>query len=359
MISLICEFYYQNYILITILTLIFALGLDLIIGDYKSKYHPVNIIGLSINLLKTRLRLKKSKLNKLIGIILLVSLIFLFCIPILLFQAIIYKSMTFLLLGEIQDLLLIIIISLVMGFILKWSFALKSLGVATKPIKIALLNNDIEKAKYHLSFIVRRNCKDLNSSLIISATVECIAESITDGITSVLWFYFIGTNLGLIIFTYFHQSFLWLLFGITFAYLYRIINTADSIVGYKDQEHRDIGWFSARMDDIANYVPTRVIIMFILLAGVILKKDKKNALKIIRNDKYNTESINAGWTMSTMAGLLNVQLEKIDNYKLGIPIRSLQPYDITIAYKIFKLTVFIFTLFLLFLFIIIWIIIFL
>jgi len=104
------------------------------------------------------------------------------------------------------------------------------------------------------------------------------------------------------------------------------------------------------MDDIANYIPTRLSILFMLLVGKIMKKDVKNAWNILKIDRNNTESINAGWTMSTMAGLLNIQLEKIGKYKLGIPNRSLNPQDIKIAYKIYMYTVLFFSIILLIIF---------
>ncbi len=354
MILLFNIFYSNHFILFNSLILLFALGLDLIIGDFKSKYHPVNIIGLSIIFLENKLKKGKPKLDKVIGIVLIVLVILIFCVPLLFIQILIFELLFSLFFNNNLNLIIIIIFSLLMSAIFKWSFALKSLGDATIPIKNALINNNLEKARYHLTFIVRRNCHELDKSYIISGAVECIAESITDGIIGTLWFYFIGSFFGIIVYKFFHQRYLWLLLGIPFAYIYRIINTADSIVGYKDKEHVNIGWFSARMDDIANYIPTRIIIIFMILVGKILGYNIKNALRIIKNDRNKTESINAGWTIGTMAGLLNIQLEKIGKYKLGNPNRSLEPEDIAIAYRIYKLTVLLFTLFLLLLFIIIW-----
>ena len=144
---------------------------------------------------------------------------------------------------------------------------------------------------------------------------------------------------------YISNVILWLFLGIPFAYIYRIINTADSIVGFKDVEHINIGWFSARMDDLANYIPTRLSTVFMLISGKILDKDVKNAVKILKSDRNITESINAGWTMSTIAGLLNVQLEKIGKYKLGVSNRLLESNDILTAFAIYKYTVLLFSIF--------------
>lgn len=345
MIFMIFTFYYNYFIIIILLTLFFALILDLIIGDFKSKYHPVNIIGLTINWLKMKIKTGKPKLDKILGIILLLLVILIFCVPILFLQIIIWEVWNIFAPKNVLiiDILMIFILSILMGFLLKWSLAVKSLGDATLPIQKALSNNNLNQARSHLSFIVRRDCENLNRSYIISATVECIAESITDAITSVIWFYLMGNLFGILIYNFISNYHLWLFLGIPFAYVFRIINTADSIVGYKDQEHKNIGWFSARMDDISNFIPTRLTTLFMFLAGKIMKKNTNNAWNILKSDRTNTESINAGWTMGTMAGLLNVQLEKIGNYKLGIPNRSLVPNDIKIAYRIFQITVFFFT----------------
>lgn len=336
--------YSDYFIIINCLILLFSLIIDMIIGDPHFKNHPVMHIGNLINWLKTKLRTGKSKLDKILGILLLFLVILIFCIPIYLFQVIIwwFWNIWTIFDWEIPNLINLLTFSALMGFVLKWTFAVKNLGDVSLPIGEALKQHNLEKARTELSLIVRRETKELEKKHILSATVECIAESTTDSATSVFWFFLMGNLLGIIIFTFFHKNFLWLFLGIPFAYIFRIINTADSIVGYKDLENINIGWFSAKMDDFSNYIPTRLTVLFMLFAGKILKYNSKNACNVLKSDKKKTESVNAGWTMSTMAGLLNVQLEKIGHYKLGIPTRILEPYDIKSAYKLFQLTVFLF-----------------
>ncbi|MFX1258948.1 MAG: cobalamin biosynthesis protein [Promethearchaeota archaeon] len=336
----------DHFILIIILTIVFSVLIDFIVGDPHFKYHPVMLIGMTINWLKSKFRTGKSKLDKFLGILLLLFVILIFCIPLFLFQ------ISFWWIWNIwnpigwknPDLISLLIFTLGMGFILKWAFAVKNLGDSTRPIGEALKRGDLETARSYLSSIVRRELKTLDESHIISATVECIAESSTDAVISVFWFYLMGSLIGGLIFTFFHSHFFWLLLGIPAAYIFRIINTADSVVGYKDPEHINIGWFSAKMDDFSNYIPTRLTVLFMLVAGKIMRKDVRNAWKILKSDKNITESVNAGWTMSTMAGLLKVQLEKIGNYKLGVSIRPLSPDDIKTALNIIKLTIYLFIL---------------
>ena len=336
--------YINHFVIITVLTIFFSLMIDFILGDPHFKYHPVNIIGKTINWLRHKFRTGKKKMDKLLGVFLLIFVILIFFIPLCLFQIFfwwiwsIWDPSGW----QVLNIINLLVFTLVMGFILKWSFAVKNLGDTTIAIGDALKQDDLEKARSDLSLIVRRETESLEKPHIISATVECIAESSTDAITSVFWFYLMGNLLGIIIFTYFHPHILWLFLGIPSAYIFRIINTADSIVGYKDSENIDIGWFSARMDDFSNYFPTRITVIFMLLAGKILKKDVKNAWNVLKSDRNQTESVNAGWTMGTMAGLLNVQLEKIGNYKLGISNKALKPEDIKTAFRIIQITALLF-----------------
>lgn len=336
--------YSDYFIIINCLIILFSLIIDTIIGDPHFKNHPVMHIGYTISWLRSKLRTGKLKIDKILGIVLLILVILIFCIPIYLFQVIIWLFWNIWIIPDwgIPNLINILTYSVLMGFVLKWSFAVKNLGDVTLPISKALKQNNLEKARTELSLIVRRETKELEKKHILSATIECIAESTTDSVTSVFWFYLMGNLLGIIIFTFFHKNFLWLFLGIPFAYIFRIINTADSIVGYKDLENINIGWFSAKMDDFSNYIPTRLTVLFMLFAGKILKYNGKSAWNVLKSDKKKTESVNAGWTMSTMAGLLNVQLEKIGYYKLGIPTRVLEPYDIKSAYKLFQLTIILF-----------------
>lgn len=336
--------YLDNFLLIMILTVSFSFLIDLFIGDPKSKYHPVMLIGKTIEWFKQKFRTGKSKLDKLLGVVLLMLVIMIFCIPIFFLQILIWWFWNFWNPDDwyTPSFITIISISLIMGFLLKWPFAVKSMGKSTLPISKALLEGDLQKARTDLSLIVRRDTDILSEDHIISATVECIAESSTDAITSVIWFYFMGNLIGFIIFIFFHNNYFWLFLGLPLAYSYRVINTADSVVGYKDPEHINIGWFSARIDDFANFIPTRLTVLFMLIAGKIMKKDAKNGWNTLKSDRGNTESVNAGWTMGTMAGLLNIQLEKIGKYKLGIPTRALEPKDIVVSYRIFLLTVFLY-----------------
>jgi adenosylcobinamide-phosphate synthase len=177
------------------------------------------------------------------------------------------------------------------------TFAVKCMRQYTLPVAEALDKEDYGRVKELFPFIVRRSPEGLTRQHMVSAAVETIAEGCTDGITSP-FFYFA-------------------LFGVPGAVAFRVINTLDSMVGYKDQEHINIGWFSAKMDTLVNYVPARLTGCLMVLAALVLGNDWKNGWKILWRDQKNMVSPNAGWTIATMAGLLNVRLEKPGYYAVG------------------------------------------
>jgi adenosylcobinamide-phosphate synthase len=161
----------------------------------------------------------------------------------------------------------------------------------------AVRRNDYLEARSILSHIVRRDPASLSDTQVISAGVETVAEGMGDGIASPLFYY--------------------ALFGIPGAYAYRAINTLDSMVGYKNQEFMNLGWFSAKLDSVANWLPARLASILMLVAGKLLGESASRSWRILLRDRNRTESWNAGWLMSAMAGLLGVRLEKPSLYALG------------------------------------------
>jgi adenosylcobinamide-phosphate synthase len=182
-------------------------------------------------------------------------------------------------------------------FLLKPTFSVRLMHDYAVKLASALQRRDSAEAKDVLRHIVRRDPERLNESQMISAGVESVAESTTDGITSPLFYY--------------------ALLGIPGAIAYRVVNTLDSMVGYKDPRFIYLGWFSARLDSIANWLPARLTGPLTVLAAALTRQSARGALRILRRDKNRTESWNAGWTMSAMAGALEVQLEKLGAYVLG------------------------------------------
>ncbi len=295
--------------------LIFALAffIDVVFGEIPNKIHPTVLMGKTIAHLKPKIKSAKPQIEKANGILLCLIVIMLFAIP------------TYLILWTIRLLpgwLGWLLYILAAAILLKSSFAVASMKRYTMPIAVALRNKDIDGAKKWLHFIVRRDPKTLDEHHVISAAVESIAESTTDGITSPFFFF--------------------ALFGVPGALAYRAINTLDSMVGYKDSEHANIGWFSAKMDTITNYVPTRLTATFMVVSAMLLRRNWKNSWRILCRDKNKTASPNAGWTISAMAGALSTQLEKVGCYALGDG-KNISPEDIVKALHIMSLTAVLFS----------------
>jgi adenosylcobinamide-phosphate synthase len=283
-------------ILIAILSVIFAITIDLAFGDPKNKLHPTFWIGTLFGKLVNLTKGISSESQRTAGIVIVIS--------IATFVAVMLYSLSAgldLLESTSSDLRLNIMIMIfsvaVTGVLLKTTIAIKGMERHAKLIMYALSKDDLDDARTKLSMIVKRDTKNLDRQHIISGTLESMSENTVDGITGPL-FYFA-------------------LFGLLGAFVYRTINTIDSMIGYKNDEFRNLGWFGANCDKVLNYIPSRLTSLVMILVAMILKADWRHSLKIMRQDSSKTESPNAGYPMATLAGALGVRFEKIDHYILG------------------------------------------
>jgi adenosylcobinamide-phosphate synthase len=124
------------------------------------------------------------------------------------------------------------------------------------------------------------------------------------------------------------------------AIFYRVINTLDAMVGYKNQKFKLIGYFSAKFDDILNFMPSRFSGFVVVISAMILKLDWKNSYRILKRDTHNCNSPNSGYTIAATAGALNIQLEKKDAYIMGDVVEKLNIKHISRGIKLIKLTIF-------------------
>jgi adenosylcobinamide-phosphate synthase len=270
----------------SVLIFVLAFLIDLILGEYPDRIHPTIGIGNLITFLKGKSKNSNPKVEKANGVLMALTIILFVSLPV------------FVLLFWLRLLPYGEILYIIVGAILfKATFAITGMGQYTKPIAKALKQKDLSEARKWLPYIVRRDPNSLNERQIISAAVESIAESTTDGITAPFFFY--------------------ALFGVPGAFAYRVINTLDSRVGYKNAELKNIGWFSAKMDTITNYIPARVTAYLMVAAAYVKREDWRESYRILQRDKHKTASPNAGYTISAMAGALNIQLEKQGYYTLG------------------------------------------
>jgi adenosylcobinamide-phosphate synthase len=196
------------------------------------------------------------------------------------------------------------------------TFAARDLSQHSLNVYRGLKAGNIEEARQKVSLLVGRDTDILDEAGIVRATVESVAENTVDGVTAPLFFAFLAGPLG--------------------AMIYKAVNTLDSTFGYKNERYREFGWSSARLDDLANYIPARLTAMMIPVAAVILKLSPLNSLRILLRDGNKHPSPNSGLTEAAVAGALNVQLGGLNYYfgepsmrpTMGDPVRDLRQNDI-------------------------------
>ncbi len=310
-------------ILIPITAVILALVLDFFFGDPKNRYHPTVWMGRLIGKFVPYTRSINPLIEKINGMALLILVVTIVSILILSFSSILKYAENFDPNG-IYKILFLSLSVISIGVLLKTTVAIKGMENHASKIMNALSKNDLDDARAKLSMIVKRNTKNLDKQHIISATLESISENIVDGITGPLFYYSI--------------------FGLVGAFVYRAVNTADSMIGYKTEIFRNVGWFAANCDKILNFLPSRLTSLVMILSCIILKKDWRHSIHIMKRDGPKTESLNAGYPMATLAGALGIRFEKIEHYVLGDGNSEMSEQHFKSAISIMKITTILFVL---------------
>lgn len=296
------------------LYVILAVILDIIIGDPPEWPHPIRLIGFVI-----------SKYEKLIRRIK--------CIPLrlggylLTFCSIVTVTIFITFLLYISKSIHPIIFKAISTYLLFTTIAAKCLHVEAKKIYKILIEKNLKEARESLSYLVGRDTNELDRNGIIKGVVETVAENTIDGVLAPIFYISIGIFLGI---------------PVQMAFIYKTINTLDSMVGYTQEPYKDIGFASARLDDLANYIPARLGSLLMLLAGIILGYDGASGYKILRRDRRNHKSPNCAYPESVVAGLLKIQLGGSNTYfgqqvykpTIGDQIYSIEPRNIKDSVKI-------------------------
>ena len=186
--------------------------------------------------------------------------------------------------------------------LLKCAFSLRGLVGAARGVTAALEKGSLEEARRRVGRdLVSRPAEELSAPHVASATVESVAENLTDSVVAPLLFFLIG--------------------GLPGAWAYRVVNTADAMWGYREGELKYLGKAAARLDDALNWIPARLaaigIVLSAFMSGAAAGRAVIGAWRTMWSDGGRTASPNAGWTMAAMAGALGVTLEKPGAYRLG------------------------------------------
>lgn len=296
-----------------VLMLCCAVILDWIFGDPVRIPHPISFIGKGIHVLEKNIR-KSGMPLKLGGLFLL-----------LISTVSVMSILTILL--YVAALIHPLLKSFITLYLLYTSLASKCLRVEVMKVYRALQSDHLLEGRRFISYLVGRDTENLSRDEVTRAAVETTAESTVDGVLAPMFYILIG-----------------LIFGVPLqaVFLYKTINTLDSMVGYIQEPYREIGFFSAKTDDLFNYFPARLGSVFMLLGGLFLRYDIKNGIKILIRDRRNHKSPNCAYPESAVAGLLDIQIGGTNRYfnqilvkpTIGDAIRVIDIEDIPAALNI-------------------------
>lgn len=260
-----------------VIVLVAALLVDRLIGDPHTQWHPVALLGRFIGWWGKPEKYS-SGFQRLSGLVFWIITAALFALPFYCFASL-APWYLYLVIGP---------------FLLKCCFAWRALEEHTLAV-VAALKEGVQNGREQVKMLVSRDTTNLEREHILSAGFESMTENLTDSVISPL-FYFS-------------------LFGLVGAAIFRAANTMDAMLGYRDERIR-LGWFSARIDDLLNFVPARLTVLLLLLYFAFIGKFS-DALRVLHRDGYNRPGFNGGIVMAVMAGGTGIRFEKPGVYTIG------------------------------------------
>ncbi len=302
--------------MMTLAAIVAGFILDLLFGDPHWLPHPICLIGNLIGFLEKNLRrlLAPGKTALLIGgaLMVVIVLVITFAVP--------YAVLA--LAGSVSPWLRFALETIMCYQI----FATKCLRDESMKVYTALHSGDLADARVKLSWIVGRDTQNLDAEEVTKGAVETVAENTADGIVAPMLYMFIG--------------------GAPLAFLYKGINTMDSMVGYKNDKFLYFGRCAAKLDDLANLIPARITGLVMIVASYFLNLNARGAWKIFWRDRYNHLSPNSAMTESVTAGALDIQLggdhfyfgKLVHKDTIGDDIRPVRPDDIIAANNLLYMT---------------------
>lgn len=295
----------MNILVCHIIGLIVGYVLDLIIGDPHEMPHLIRLIGNFIAFIENKIY-KNKKSNGLYLVLIVIS------------SVIAVTSIITVICLKLSFVIYIIFDALITFYCL----ATKSLVNESKKVAQDLADTGINKARKSLSMIVGRDTESLDEKAVLKATVETIAENSSDGVIAPMLYLCIG--------------------GPVIATVYKAVNTMDSMVGYKNERYSNFGFFAAKLDDIMNFIPSRIAAVISILASLLCGFDALSAFKIWRRDRLNHKSPNSAQTEAVYAGALKLKLaggayyfgKWVEKPFIGDEIRQIEIADVYRAHKI-------------------------
>ena len=285
---------------------LFAFLVDIVVGDPRSRMHPVVLVGNLISSLEKLLYHEADTDNKkMVKGALLAAFVLVFA-----------YHMAYLLVQLSSQAGNPLLDTMVQALILSFTISPRSLSEAGRELFQLLEDGNLEKARFKVGWIVGRDTGKLSPAEVTRATVETIAENTVDGVIAPLFFFAVG--------------------GVPLAVLYRAANTMDSMLGYKNDRYLFFGRVPARLDDILNYIPARICGVLFVLSAMLLGFYYRAAWRIMLIDARKHPTPNGGWAEASVAGALGIRLGGYNSYfgkqhfraYMGDPLKELQQGNI-------------------------------
>jgi adenosylcobinamide-phosphate synthase len=261
-----------------------AFLIDLLLGDPPNRFHPVGVMGKFIHGLADRWNhgSRRRRFLSGLGLVLLGGVVF---------------GLPWLLAGALRPAWPDWALGVLMGVCLKPVFAVRGLLKAGWEVQQALLAGQLPEARRRVAWhLVSRDTSELSDRQVASATIESLAENLTDSFLAPLFYFALG--------------------GLPLPWCYRFANTAAAMIGYHSERYEYFGKFAARLDDVLNWLPARIAAVLLVFSAGVCRMDAGQAWRVMSRQHGRTSSPNAGWTMAAAAGALGVVLEKQGNYRL-------------------------------------------
>ncbi len=291
---------------LTALSIFVGFLLDCVLGDPLNRLHPVVLMGKLIFFLEKKLRSRfprTSRGERTAGLVMALA------VP---------------LISAGAGLLLLLLawrvhpwVYFLLSTFLCWQcFAVRCLMTEAKKVVTCLEREGLCAGRRQVSLLVGRDTEELTEEQVVKAAVETVAENTSDGVIAPLFWMTLGGAAG--------------------GLFYKAINTMDSMVGYKNEKYLYFGRAAAKLDDAANYLPSRIAALGMIAAAAIVGEDAGNAARIWKRDRRKHASPNSAQTESACAGALDVRLAGDAVYGgivhkkeyIGDPIREIEPRDI-------------------------------
>ncbi|MCX7746415.1 MAG: adenosylcobinamide-phosphate synthase CbiB [Clostridia bacterium] len=318
---------------VLIFDVIIAYILDLIFGDPYWMPHPVRFIGLLIKKTEAALRklLNKASIEGDVGAMKVKEKAAGFLLALIVVLTTFFAVFLLLQIAKAVHPVMFHVLNI---YFIYSALAAKCLAHEANKVYRVLKTGNLIEARKSLAMLVGRETDGLSEKEVIRGVVETTAENTVDGVTSPLIYAVLGSLFGL---------------GAPLVYAFKAISTLDSMVGYMNNKYRHFGFASAKIDDLANYLPARLTGVLIPVSAFLLRKSFSKSMAVMLRDRRNHKSPNCAYPEAAVAGALGIRIGGTNVYfgkvmekpTIGDPDKELETKDIKETIRLMYMTSFI------------------